>query len=151
MRRDILELAHKLCIEGMTRKVTIPFNVDEDSLYECLESLTSFFIYCRETLKQFPTDCMPAYDEYHVLDPSDLYDLCLILIERLSGFLEKYSHNFKYYVEQAKAKGELDPKISLTDVEKKYAAYAEMVEIIMEDSLYLRDLIMNMYKTIGGH
>jgi hypothetical protein len=151
MRRDILELAHKLCIEGMTRKVTIPFNVDEDSLYECLESLTSFFVYCRETLKQFPTDSMPPYDEHHVLDPNNLYDLCFILINRLSAFLQTYSCNFRYYVEQEKTKGALDPKTGLIEIEKKYPSYSEIVTQLAEDADYYKELIMNMYKTIGGN
>ena len=151
MRRDILELAHRLCIEGMTRKVTLPFNIEEDSLYECFDGLYAFLGFCRETLKSYPTDYMPVYDKNHVLDPNNLYDLCFILINHLDGFLGKYGCNFRYYVEQEKSKGELDPGVRLIEIEKKYPTYSEIVTQLAEDSAYYKDLIMNMYKQIGGH
>jgi hypothetical protein len=94
---------------------------------------------------------MPPYDEHHVLDPNNLYDLCFILINRLSAFLQMYSCNFRYYVEQEKTKGALDPKTGLIEIEKKYPSYSEIVTQLAEDTGYYKELIMNMYKTIGGN
>lgn len=128
------EIAYKLWVELSTRKIAIPFDVDNDVIDEVYNSWYDFFGIARELLKEIPWN--------HINDSTQLIPLTVkVLNHGLRPHLTTWQAKYrKWYEKEKKEHSDLSPQ----EIQKKYSDYDELIADILhtnEKLIYYKDLM----------
>lgn len=112
------EIAYKLWIEMSTRKITIPFDEQNDVIIEVYNSWYNFFNIARELIKTIPADRIQHSKELIILTER-------VLNEGLRPHLTKWQAKFRHwYNEEIKKQNNKTPQ----EVQQGYKDYALVIE-----------------------
>ena len=132
------EIAYKLWVELSTRKLGLPFDLNEDVIVELYNSWYAFFGVARELLKEFPISKLNNDNE------KDLVEITTELLnDVLRVHLTKWQAKFRKWY-----KNELEnpENFNLTpqEIQRKYGRYNELTEDMLKinDNLkYYQDIL----------
>lgn len=123
------EIAYKLWIEMSTRKITIPFDEQNDVVIEVYNSWYNFFNIARELIKTIPADRIQHSKELIILTER-------VLNEGLRPHLTKWQAKFRHwYNEEIKNSHNKSPQ----EVQQGYKDYA----LVIEDIKKTNEILIN--------
>lgn len=123
------EIAYKLWIEMSTRKITIPFDEQNDVIIEVYNSWYNFFNIARELIKTIPADRIQHSKELIILTER-------VLNEGLRPHLTKWQAKFRHwYNEEIKKQNNKTPQ----KVQQGYKDYA----LVIEDIKKTNEILIN--------
>lgn len=123
------EIAYKLWIEMSTRKITIPFDEQNDVIIEVYNSWYNFFNIARELIKTIPADRIQHSKELIILTER-------VLNEGLRPHLTKWQAKFRHwYNEEIKKQNNKTPQ----EVQQGYKDYA----LVIEDIKKTNEILIN--------
>lgn len=130
------EIAYKLWVELSTRKIAIPFDIENDVIDEVYDSWYNFFGTARELLKEIPWN--------HINNSTQLISLTeRVLNHGLRPHLTMWQAKYrKWYKQKITEPSDLPPQ----KIQKSYEKYDELVADILQTNeklIFYKDL---MYK-----
>lgn len=125
------EIAYQLWVELGTRKISLPFEEDNDVIVEMYDSWYSFFGIARDLLKDIPANVF--------MKKSNLVSVTEgVLNCGLRPHLTKWQARFRKWYE-AELKKEENINLDPQDIQKKYPKYKELIEDLQSTSAKMRN------------
>lgn len=115
------EIAYKLWVELSTRKIGLPFDMENDVIIEVYNSWYEFFKIARELLKEVPVTRLPYSNELIILTDN-------VLNKGLRPHLTKWQAKYRKWYENALSVYQED---SPQELQKKYPCYDELIKDLL--------------------
>jgi hypothetical protein len=137
-----LEIAHKIFVELITRKAAIPFDEENDVIYDVYNSWYSLFKVIRKEIKNISGETL-----FHHEESDDLVKMATdILNKGLRPHLTKHQAKFRKWYENELTKNTQE---SPQDIQKRYPDYAEILTDMKKVNEYLIQYAKQLKKFIG--
>lgn len=137
-----LEIAHKIYVELITRKAAIPFDEENDVIYEVYDSWYSLFRVIRKEMKNISGETL-----FHHEESDDLVKMASdILNKGLRPHLTKNQAKFRKWYENELTNNTHE---SPQDIQKRYPQYKEILSDMKRVNEYLIQYAKQLKKFIG--
>jgi len=139
-----IEIAHRIYVEMVTRKVAIPINEKEDVIKEIYDSWYALFQITREEIKKIPGSLLAEPRK-----TADLVNLCFdILNKGLRPHLTKHQAKFRMWYDHA-LKQDIYLNKSPQEIQRDYTEFKDLLDSLKTVNALLINYSMQLKRFVG--